>query len=90
LLELREHSVQAGFIFDSLVGGREGAELIDVGTGGEGLVAGTLQDEHLDRAVIVSLVADLREQFVHLERERVAGLRAIECDSPDAISHLEK
>ena len=64
--------------------------MIDVGAGGEGLVAGTLQDEHLDRAVIVSLMADLREQFVHLEREGVAGLRAIECDLPDAISRLEK
>ncbi len=42
------------------------------------------------RAVTVSLVANLREQFVHLERQRVAGLRAIECDSPNAISRLEK
>jgi hypothetical protein len=64
--------------------------LIDIGAGGEGLVASALQDEPLDRAVTVSLVAELREPFVHLERERVAGLRAIECHSPDAISQLEK
>ena len=38
-----------------------------------------------DRAVKVSLVANSREQFVHLERERVAGLRAIECDPPNAL-----
>ena len=49
-----------------------------------------LQHQHLDRAVVVRLVADLRQPLVHLEREGVAGLRAIEGNLADAVAGLEQ
>src|SRR2546427_39578 len=55
-----------------------------------GPFAGALEHEHLDRAVLIGLLAYLREPLVHLEREGIARLRTVERGAPDAVPHLEK
>ena len=78
------------FVINSLLRGVERAKLIDVGSGREGLVAGTLEHQDLDRAVTVRLLADLREPLIHREGKGVASLRPIEGDPADAVRRLEK
>ena len=46
-------SVDAALVVERVLRRGEGTELVDVGAGGEGLVAGTLQDQHLERAVAI-------------------------------------
>src|SRR5262249_48089243 len=85
-----QHPVDPGFIFDRMLGRLERAELVDVGPRCEGLIAGALEHEHLDRTVPVGLLADLGKTLVHLEGEGIAGLRPVERGAPDAVPHLEK
>src|SRR5262249_28265622 len=75
---------------DRMLGRLEGAELIDVGPRGEGLVAGTLEYENLDQAVLIGLLADLRESLVHREGEGIARLRTVECGAPNPVLHVEQ
>ena len=89
-LELAEHAVDAGFVVERMLRRGEFAELVDVGAGRESLVAGALEHQHLDGAVAVGLLANLRQPFVHREREGVAGLRAVERHPADAVTLLEK
>ena len=58
--------------------------------GGERLVARAGEDQHLDGAILVRLLADLGDALVHLERECVARLRPVEGDAADAVAHVEK
>ena len=85
---IRQDSVDTRFIVERVLRRGEGSELIDIGARCEGLVAGALQHQHLERAIAVGLVADFRQPFVHRESERVARLRAIERDPADAAAHF--
>jgi hypothetical protein len=69
---------------------RKSAELIDVRTRGEGLVAGALQHQHFERPIAIGLVADFGKPLIHREGERVARLRAIERDPADAVAPFEE
>src|SRR5262245_13648313 len=90
LLERRQHAIDARFVFDRMLGRLEGAKLIDVGARCKGLVAGALEYEHLDRAVLVGLLAYLREPLVHREGEGIARLRTVEYGAPNTVLHLEQ
>ena len=89
-LELAEHPVDAGFVVERVLRRGEFAELVDVGAGGEGLVAGALEHQHLDRTVPIGLLANLRQPLVHREREGVAGLRPVERHPADAVTLVVK
>ena len=60
-------------------------KLVDVGAGGERLVAGAGQDQD---AHVAWIGGDLRQPLIHRKRQRVARLRAIEGDAPDAVARL--
>ena len=89
-LELAEHAVDAGLVVERVLRRGEFAKLVDVGAGGKSLVAGALEHQHLDGAVAVGLLANLRQPFVHRKREGVAGLRTVERHPADAVTVLEK
>src|SRR5207244_3815033 len=80
------HAVDARLVVERVLLLVEGAELRDVGAGGERLVAGAGDEQRAHRAVLVRLVADLGEALVHRERQRVPRLRAIEGDVADAVA----
>ena len=88
LFELREHAVDAGFVFERVLRRGEGAKLIDVGARGKRLVAGALEHQHLDGTVAIGLVANCGEPLIHREGEGIARLRAIERDPADAVAQL--
>jgi hypothetical protein len=85
-----QHAVDALLIVKCMLGGCEGAELVDVGARSERLVAGALKHQHLDRMILVGLFANLGEPLVHRERESIACLRAVECDLSDAVLEVIK
>ena len=90
LFQHAEHAVVARLVVDRVLRRREGAELVDVGSRGESLVARAGEDQHLDGAILVRFLADLGNALVHLEREGVARLRPVEGDAADAVAHVEK
>ena len=90
LFDRRQHAIEPAFVFHRVLRRFESAELVDVGARREGLVAGPLKDQNLDRAILAGLLADLREPLVHLEGEGIARLRAIERGTPDAVPHLKQ
>ena len=90
LLQHAEHAVVARLVVDRVLRRRERAELVDVRSRGERLVARAGEDQDLDGAILVRLLADLGDALVHLERERVARLRPVEGDAADAVAHVEK
>src|SRR5665811_924775 len=88
--ERRQHAVDTRFVFDSMFRRLERTKLIDIGSGREGLVTGTLKHKDLDRAVVVRLTADLCKPLVHLEGEGIPCLRTVECGPSDAVLHIKK
>jgi hypothetical protein len=65
----------------------KGTELRHIGAGGERLISGSGQHQHLDRAVRISRLANFGQPFVHRERHSVPRVRAIEGDATDAVGH---
>ena len=87
-LERVHHPVDARLVVERVLLLVEGAELRDVGAGGERLVAGAGDQDRLHRAVAVGVAADLGQALVHGEGEGVPRLRPVEGDVRDAVAHF--
>ena len=72
------------------VGGGEGTELRDVRAGGKGGIAAPGEDQHPERVGVVrccGTTADLLDPVIHPESQRVAPVRPVQDNMPDAIDY---
>ena len=86
-LDHRQRGVDPVLIVDG-VGGGEGTELRDVRAGGKGGIAAPGEDQHPERVGVVrcaGTTADLLDPVIHPEGQRVAPVRPVQDNMPDAI-----
>ena len=90
LFERAQHAIDPCLVVDGILRGVECAKLIDVGAGREGLVARAGEDQHLEGAIAGRGFADRGKPLIHVEGQRISGLRPVENDPADAVADLVK
>src|SRR3546814_17850310 len=88
LLHRAQHLVYALFIAECILCRLEGAELGDVGAGGEGLVARSAQHQRPGVALVGGALANLRQPLVHGKGAGVASPRPVEGDAANTTEQF--
>ena len=83
--DIAENLIELCFIGNRIISAGERAELRDVSSGGEGLLAGAGDNK---RPNCAGRTRDLRQPLIHAEGQGVAGRRAVQRDDADGAGDV--